>query len=433
MLPMQFLRNPSDRLPSLRHFPLNKVAHVLIGNVLSSTISLLSMIWFARVLGTRVMGDYAAILVGIQLVAGLIVPGFNQAVIREPSRQEIASAAILATILQSAIMLILALAIGAFIYLQYPETFSLMFFPMVLLLLSIILSLWTYLFAAPLEAGLDYQYLVKTRIFASLAGVLTGIALAEGGYGIFALVIRDLMLSLVSLILVRIHSPLPLILNGWQKGMVSLMQFARGLWALNVLEKLALRIDYAFVGFILGKEELGIYYAIRGLVEGVLGFIIYPVQTVVYSFYCRLEDVSEFVRLYLGKAILGAIGLATVTVFGTFAIGPAIVFVIFGQGYQTGDKLFPGLVLYAFGLMWFENIKVLALSQNRHQAMQLGRIAQLGISVILIFPLARLLGLSGAGISAGLGAVALAVLSTRLLLQWRSQLQTDFYPSTSRG
>lgn len=394
------------------------LAYVFTGNAFSGIINSISLIWFARVLGTKVMGDYAAIVVGIQLVTSIMIPGFNQAVIREPARQELTAAAIIATMFQSCLLLVVGSVIGLYMYWQDEETSLGSILPIFLLLLCLVLSFWVYLLSVPFEASMKYEVLVKVRIISSIGGIIAGLAAAQAGQGIYALIMRDLVFSVSSVGLLRMYSPLPFVLHEWRKGMESLLAFTRGLWGLNAMEKVALRIDYALVGFLIGKDELGIYYTIRGLVEGLIGFVVSPIQTVVYSFYCRLHDVSELVNHLLDKGIIMAFVGAALTIPSIFVLGPSIVSVLLGEAYGDGNNLLPGFVLYAFGLIWFENIKTLAVSQNLHHSMQLARLTQLVISLALIFPFVRLFGLGGAGTSAGIASICMAIVSTRQLLLW---------------
>ena len=95
--------------------------------------------------------------------------------------------------------------------------------------------------------------------------------------------------------------------------------------------------------------------------------------------------------------------------------GDHIVAATLGPRYGDGHVLLGGLALYAVSVAWFEHLKVLAMSQGNHHPMTIARMIQLGLSLVLIYPLVRFFGLTGAGLSAGVAAAAMAMLSTWIL------------------
>jgi O-antigen/teichoic acid export membrane protein len=388
---------------------------VLLANVLIGVINLFAGAWFARFLGPQVIGNYATIFVGIQIVTAVMVPGFNLAIIREPNRNEVLAAATLATLLQSVMVVITGgLMYGGF-YVYDSVAATPLLLPSALLLTSLIISFWMYLLAAPLEAGMKYQVLVKVRLLAVFSSIILGFIAAAQGLGIYALIVRDIIFAVLTLVLTRMYSPIKLNWRGWRNGFGRFWSFSSALWKLNALEKLALRLDYALVGMFLGKESLGVYFAVRGLVEGGLGFILSPVQTVLYAFYCRAQNVPSILNMILGKglAYLACGTLAAMLV--SLILGPIFIRLLLGEQYSEGSYLLVGLAAYALGIVWFENLKVLAVSRNSHKAMVLVRVLQIAISIILIYPLLKVAGLTGAGISAGISAIAMAVIATSIV------------------
>jgi len=95
-----------------------------------------------------------------------------------------------------------------------------------------------------------------------------------------------------------------------------------------------------------------------------------------------------------------------------FFQGPRMIESVFGSTYASGEVLLIGLVLYAAAILWFENLKVIAMSQNVHRILVLPRIAQLVMTVVAFLVLVKVAGLRGAGMAAGLSACLLALVST---------------------
>lgn len=389
---------------------LGNLNQVLASSAIAGLANILSMIWFARVLGPETLGNYAVLLVSLQLVTAFLVPGFNQALIRAPGHNSLAAAATFATCLQS---LILLLAGGIFCIWSFSSATGVrhMAVPAALLVLSLVLSFWSNLLASPLEAGMGYRALSRMRVIAVAVSIVVGLIGAMHGWGIYALVLRDLCAAGVTVALVRKVSPLVLVLKGWKDGMNELVRFSSGLWALNTLEKVALRLDYALVGAFFDEEILGIYFAVRGLIEGALGFLVTPIQTVLYSFYCRVSLPAEIRSRLIQVAFVLFAGMFFLEGL-LFFEGPWMIESLFGSRYGSGEVLLIGLVLYAAAILWFENLKVMAMSQNVHRILVLPRIAQLMTTIVTFFILVNAAGLRGAGMAAGLSACLLALVST---------------------
>ena len=394
----------------------DNLKHVLSANAVTGIVNFLSAIWFARWLGPAVMGEYAMMVVAIQLLAAVLSPGLNQALIRDPSNRDLAAAATFGTSVQSILLMICAGGLyGLAVLIDVPYVTNLLL-PAIGLTTATVVSLWVYLYSVPLEAELRYGSLVQVRILALCASTAAGVFVAQAGYGVHALIVRDVLSAVLSLWLIRVRSQMVLAWTAWRAGLPDLVRFVRGLWPLNLLERLVLRLDYAVVGWLFDLETLGMYFAVRGIVEGALGFLLSPIQTVLYAYYCRLPDINRVVNTVLRKDCLvltaaGAILIMIVLQAG----GDHIVAVTLGPRYTGGHVLLGGLALYAVSVTWFEHIKVLAMSQGCHHPMTTARMIQLGLSLCLIYPLVRLFGLTGAGLSAGFAAAGMAVASTWIL------------------
>lgn len=389
---------------------LGNLNEVVASNGLAGLANILSTIWFARVLGPAIIGDYAVLVVSLQLVTACLVPGFNQALIRAPHQKPLVAAATFATSAQSLILLLMGGIICGWSFWSSTAVWDLAV-PGGVLGISLIISFWSNLLASPLEAGMAYRALSRMRLVAVGVSIVVGVIGAAQDWGIYALVLRDLCAATVTLALVQRTSPLHLGLQGWRQGLRDLLRFSSGLWALNTLEKLALRLDYALVGVFFDKEIMGIYFAVRGLIEGALGFLVSPIQTVLYSFYCKVHLPAQVRSKLIQGALLLCAGIGALECL-FFFVGPWLVQSVFSEKYRSGEVLFMGLVLYAGAMLWFENLKVMAMSRNMHRILVLPRLAQLATTLATTVLLIKVAGLRGAGLAAGLSACLLALVST---------------------
>jgi O-antigen/teichoic acid export membrane protein len=387
---------------------------VVAANAIAGVINFFSLAWFARRVGAASMGDYALVVTVVQLIASVLSAGFDQAVIRMPKDRDIAAAAGIATVIQS----VLLVAISGFVYLYFflhSSTESARLFGAAwLIVAAIIITFFANLLAAPIAAEMDYRFLSAARLISTLLGLALGVSLAISAFGVYSLACRDAFGAVVMLLLCRFRrrSGLPWLTN--RAGVRRLMQFTKGLWTLNVMERLVFRIDYGIVGLIFGKDVLGIYFVIRGLVEGILGFLVTPIQTVLFSHYCGLDETfqqepGQQRRVGCTYVATGAAVAALAWIFAHAAIGKLL-----GPRYADGSVLVPGLVIYAAGILWFEYVKVRAMSQYRHNKLVYARMLQMGAFVVLIFPCAYLFGIGGAGLATGAGGAVLAFSSYRL-------------------
>lgn len=402
--------------PSSRRHLFTNLNWVVSANVISGLVNFIAIAWFARLLGPATMGDYALIVTAVQLIAAFLSAGFDQALIREPGDRYLIAAASVATLGQSILLIVASSIVYLLYFLRAPvEAFQIQG-PAGMVLGALVLSLFGNLFASTIAAELNYRFLSMVRLASTLAGVGGGLLLAELDCDVYALAGRDMVAALVLLLFVKARTTMSLQWRTSYFGFSRLLRFASGMWGLNFLERVALRLDYAVVGMLFGKEMLGMYFVIRSLVEGVLGFLIQPVQTVLYAHYCRQQD-----PLGVGVGPLSRLGLAywgvcvALSLMSWFA-APWGLNHLLGQEYSPAYPIMPGLVLYAGMVLWYENVKVLAMSRHLHHWMIFARLTQLGVFLLMVYPLVNTLGILGAGMATGVGGGALAAMASILYM-----------------
>ncbi|MCC6134845.1 MAG: oligosaccharide flippase family protein [Gammaproteobacteria bacterium] len=401
------MTNSSKRL-------LRNLNWVVSANAVAGIANFLAIAWFARALGPTTMGDYAIVVTVIQLVTAFLSAGFDQAIIRMPHDLDITAAAGAATIAQSLLVVLGSAVVYLYFFIQTPAEAAVISGPAALVLAAMVVSLFSYLLAAPIAAEMDYRFLTVSRLASTGLGIGAGVVLATLDYGLYALAWRDACTGLVMLLLLRSRAVGPLPWRASSKGIRKLFHFAKGLWALNLTERLVLRLDYGVVAFLLGKEVLGTYFVVRGIVEGMLGFLVNPVQTVLFAHYCHTEHAAmarkathrRVVFLYIA-ACVGAAAFAWV-------FGPKLLDWLVGSAYAEAGAMLPALVVYAGAILWFENEKVFAMSRLRHHRVVYARLFQIAILLILVFPAIYFYGIVGASIATATGGVALALTSTML-------------------
>lgn len=286
-----------------------------------------------------------------------------------------------------------------------------------ILILARIVTLISNLTYAPLEVNMEYKFLSGTRFAASFIGLAIGLAFVLGRVGIYALVIRDLAtaLTLFAVVWNRVR---PNFTPDFSRSALSkVFRFSLGVWGLNVLERGAKRLDYVLVGVVLGKTSLGIYFMVRGLIEGVLAFLIRPIQTVLYAYYCRLKRSRVIFIKTVQYGSLFGLAFAILSVGLVTPLCKSLISIVLGKEWLTGGSLLPGLIFYAWAILWFENLKVMVMSDDLHRFAIIGRITQIASLAILTIPMTQHWGFSGAGAAAGISAMMLTTTSVMIFLR----------------
>jgi len=390
---------------------------VFSANAIAGVANLLAIAWFARTLGPVTMGEYASVVTAVQLVVAFLSAGFDQAVIRMPGDPEVAGAAAMATVLQSLLLVLGSAVVYLVFFFQSPVEARGLAGPAAVILTAIIVSIFSYLIAAPIAAELDYRFLALSRLVATAAGIGSGVAMAMQGHELYSLALRDALTAVVMLALCWWRAGAGLRWRTTRDGFRRLFVFAKGLWALNLTERLVHRLDHGIVGLLLGKEVLGAYFVVRGLVEGILGFLVNPIQTVLFTHYCRLEQGGAASRMPGHRLIVGYVLACAGAALLAWAIGTDLLTRLLGGAYSGMGVILPSLVIYAGAILWFENEKVRAMARLRHQGVVLARMVQIVLYLLSIFPAIHFFGVGGAGAATAAAGVALALAAT--WIAWR--------------
>jgi O-antigen/teichoic acid export membrane protein len=279
---------------------------------------------------------------------------------------------------------------------------------------AIVMSFFANLLAAPLAARLDYRFLAGARLLAMLIGIAAGIGAVQAGGGLYGLVIRDALAAVALLIVCRLRAGPMASWRATRNSFCRLFRFAQGLWALNIAERLVLRLDYGAVGLLLGKEVLGAYFVVRGLVEGVLGFLVQPIQTVLFAHLCAAErgagGAAALPARVVATLVLACLCLAIVSGL----VVKYLVVWLLGADYAEASQILPAMAIYAGAVIWFELLKVHSMARLNHSRMVLARALQMSVFALLVIPSTRHLGVTGASIATAAGAVALAGFASRV-------------------
>jgi O-antigen/teichoic acid export membrane protein len=393
------------------------VTWIFFASAITGAINVLFQIWFARKLGVGIIGQYATLFIVVELANALLSFGFNQIVIRD-SREKIYRGALALILIQSAAALVLSYVLYASALLVPSLSAKPDYLALGIMAVMRVIGVYSSLLYAPLERDLRYRGITLARLFAMVGGVLAGLgSMVAMGPSLYVLILRDAVATILMVVLIWPQVK-PLLVPDFSKEATGpVFRFSLPLLGLNLMERGAARLDQALVGLYMGGNSLGMYFQTKALVDGLLGFVITPIQTAVYAFYCKFQE-----RASLYRGILRWVGIAlvflTIGSAGALALcGAPLIGAILGPEWRPAGKALAGLAVYAAGVFWFENVKVMAMAEGAHAKMIWARSSQLLCLLVAVIPLAKLWGFAGAGAATGLAGAVLALSATALFFR----------------
>jgi len=383
----------------------------LITSVVVGIVNICTLVIFSRQLGPSVMGQYALTITILQTISIFLAAGFDQAMIRYPDDVGVRSAARIAINFQAFIVFLLGAIIYGINTILGGDFWDIDPWSCAAILLAAAITFLFYLHAARFSADMNYRFLSIARLVACIVGTVGGLLISNADTSVRGIAFRDLSIAAVLLLFVWRPKHLQELKKPSKQDFLKLWQFSSALWGLNVLERLILRLDYFLVSFLLGKESLGAYFALRNIFEGLLGFLVNPIQTVLYSFYCRLQTTTALAFAVSGvNNIVYFCAVVVIAIVGQLA-SVTIITSVLGKNYLHVAPVFGLLLIYAGGVIWFENIKILAVAQGWQLSIILARLFQLAALVLFGILLIPKFGFWGSGMSTALASSTLVVLA----------------------
>jgi O-antigen/teichoic acid export membrane protein len=252
----------------------------------------------------------------------------------------------------------MGLALGAFILLQFAasQIAGMMGVPAAapvlrVLGLQIVINAIGAVQQSLATRALDFKRLFWIRLTTSVAPGLFSIPLALFGWGVWALVIGNLIGQTLAVALLWIGSR-------WRPtfeydSVLAKRLLGFGIWvALESMGGWLLNWgDNLVVGKNLGTHELGVYRTGGALVTVVFATLLSPVFPIAYPTFCRLQDnplqLKETFRKYNTILIIAAIAIGA----GVFSVGPAIARAMFNDKWVGLGHVISTLALMN-GIAW---------------------------------------------------------------------------------
>jgi PST family polysaccharide transporter len=191
-----------------------------------------------------------------------------------------------------------------------------------------------------LQRRLEFRILAIRSILGALVGGVAGVAAALAGWGVYALVVQQLLGGLGEVLTVWGAA-------AWWPKLSFSVRHLREIWGFSVhlvgasiLDFLNRRSDDFLIGLYLGEVILG-YYSVAYRVLVVLTQVLAKTGTVVaFSAFSRLQGQPDRVREALYRSTQAASVIATPIFIGVSVVAPTAVPLIFGEQFtQSGTVL----------------------------------------------------------------------------------------------
>jgi O-antigen/teichoic acid export membrane protein len=395
-----------------RSFLLGSV-YVGLGNWISAPVNLAIQILIARMLGPEAYGLYAFVFAvsGFLGIVGAFSLGLAVIQAREES-QSLYDTALAINVGLGLIGLVAAAAVAPLLWIHRTPQAAWFLLVMALGRIALLMSMVPY---ARLERTLRYGPLAIITLITRNVPNFVALGLVWAGFGLWSLPIRDVLASVLELVLKTAVSGYRFRGSvGREAGRV-LMRFSRPMFLTRTLDTASQWTDRVAVGAFLGNTATGLYHQARLLTEtGVVAMR--PFFPMVFNLYARVQD--DRPRLSRSFSIVNYF-LARVTCAGAVVllVFPAeTVRLLLGDAWVGTAPLLRWLALYTALLPVLSNFRQLLSGTGR-----VSRNARIAAQQLLLF-VPAVVGSALLGSAQGVAASLVIVTLVGLVLAWRASV-----------
>lgn len=387
----------------------------LISGVAIGVINFLVQIYLARTMGVSIIADYAKIVVVAQIVLlftsfsfshGLIGVGYSVVGFRN---------LLSLSVVQTIIIIVAWIIVGLGLAWTYPQDAAQLAWPSIFYMIGTIAVNLGHTFNVVLEVRLNYTKLTRIRFASFAISGIIAILSSLLSKSVFSMVAKDLAFGLAFLAISLLFSTEQIAFRWDSKIVKDIVLFSRGLWFIRGTSEGAKRVTFSLLLVYLDKHQFGLYFQMRSIVDGVLTFFLYPIQSVLFSYFRSHRDVFDLRRiaLYLLVASFCAsiAGMLFFDVWGAHFVG----FLLGSEWVQASEILAP-LAIYASIVLCFEVLVSMAQANNVMRPIVLARLSWIAAIVAFVPPLAARYQLVGGAWATSLSTVVMLLVGLAVLL-----------------
>lgn len=343
------------------------------------------MIVMARLLTPKDYGLIGMLAIFLAVSQSLIDSGFSQALIRKQHRTET----------DNSTVFYFNLAVGAILYLllflsapwvadfyDTPELTAVMR----VVCLGVIINSLAVVQRALLTVNIDFKTQAKASFSAALTSGCTGIVLAYSGYGVWALVVQQLLnLGINTGLLWLFSSWRPKRLYSWQ-SFHELFAFGSKLLASGLLGTLYNNVYTIVIGKLFSAGNLGHYTRAQHFAEFPSSNLTGIMQRVTYPVLCSIQEDDKRLEKVYRKFLKLSAFVVFPLMLGLSAVARPFIRVTIGEQWEFCAVL---LQILCFSMMWYPihaiNLNLLQVKGRSDLFLRLEIIKKiLGISVLCV-------------------------------------------------
>lgn len=370
---------------SLRSKTVKGVVWSSIERFSTQGVQFLIMIIMARLLTPKDYGLIGMLAIFLAVAQSLIDSGFSQALIRKQDRTDVDNSTVFYfnIVVSSALYLILFIA-APFVadFYNQPELTSVMR----VVCLGVILNSLAVVQRALLTVRIDFKTQAKASLSAAVISGCIGIVLAYCGFGVWSLVVQQLLNLSVNTLLLWIFSKWrPIAVFSW-KSFHELFAFGSKLLASGLLDTLYRNIYPIVIGKLFSASSLGHYTRAHQFSEFPSSNVTGIIQRVTYPILCGIQDETERLAIVYRKFLKLSAFIIFPLMIGLSAVARPFIDIALGTQWGFCGQL---LQIICFAMMWYPihaiNLNLLQVKGRSDLFLRLEIIKKiLGITVLCI-------------------------------------------------
>lgn len=370
---------------SLRSKTVKGVVWSSIERFSTQGVQFLIMIIMARLLTPKDYGLIGMLAIFLAVAQSLIDSGFSQALIRKQDRTDVDNSTVFYfnIVVSSALYLILFIA-APFVadFYNQPELTSVMR----VVCLGVILNSLAVVQRALLTVRIDFKTQAKASLSAAVISGCIGIVLAYCGFGVWSLVVQQLLNLSVNTLLLWIFSKWrPIAVFSW-KSFHELFAFGSKLLASGLLDTLYRNIYPIVIGKLFSASSLGHYTRAHQFSEFPSSNVTGIIQRVTYPILCGIQDETERLEAVYRKFLKLSAFIIFPLMIGMSAVARPFIDIVLGKQWGFCGQL---LQIICFAMMWYPihaiNLNLLQVKGRSDLFLRLEIIKKiLGITVLCI-------------------------------------------------
>lgn len=348
-------------------------------------VQFLIMIIMARLLTPKDYGLIGMLAIFLAVAQSLIDSGFSQALIRKQNRTDVDNSTVFYfNIIVSCSLYLILFITAPFVadFYNQPELTSVMR----VVCLGVILNSLAVVQRALLTVRIDFKTQAKASLSAAVISGCIGIVLAYSGFGVWALVVQQLLNLSVNTLLLWIFSKWrPIAVFSWD-SFHELFAFGSKMLASGLLDTLYRNIYPIVIGKLFSASSLGHYTRAQQFSEFPSSNITGIIQRVTYPVLCGIQDDMERLTNVYRKFLKLSAFVIFPFMMGLSAVAKPFINISLGSQWEFCGQLFQ---VICFAMMWYPihsiNLNLLQVKGRSDLFLRLEIIKKiLGITVLCI-------------------------------------------------